>query len=142
MPCLALLRIDNPATISVIDEDRSPSSSGGVGSRKCTERCLRDGVSRPNARLIAASSGARLGRLLSVQRTLTHRLGVGFGLGLQRSLAQYSDCRHGAATSTVPTSDIGNLQVNGSLQLPVALYCDGTECVVFGNHGSDDRTSR
>src|ERR1022692_2636555 len=111
------------------DAERAPSPECDDGADLATSYfsggvdCADSGVGATLARECA--------RLLPIQRAGSHCVVGGVRNWLQLSLGQRRGRSDRAATPGLPLSADRNLQIGGSLQLPVALHCGWTECIDF-----------
>src|ERR1700730_8023921 len=84
------------ATILLIHEEFAPAPDRLAG-HGCSAGCLPGSIRRQAARVVSTSSRACVDRILPIQRTFPHCLGIGFGVRIQRAVAKHSPGGYGTA---------------------------------------------
>src|SRR5277367_5675594 len=122
-------RIDDTpgsATASNMDADCTSGKVCGPGS-ELPGRGLYARVDRTPSRFVRTSARPHFERLLSIQRAFAHCLGAGFGVRLQRALAEYAGISDCPATSNLSDAGGRHLQIGGPLQLLVIVDRTGSQ---------------
>src|SRR5450755_3422898 len=124
-----------------IDGERAPSPNCNQGGGLATYY-FSGGANHADMGLVATVARERLAVLLSIQRTVSYSLVDRVRRWLQLSLGQCHCNANGAAAADLPLFTGGNLQIGGSLQLPVTPDRRWTECGLLRAHRGVDSSDR
>src|SRR5579863_851474 len=94
---------------------------GRIEGHGCSASCVPGCIHRQAASVVSTTSGAGMDTFLSIQRTGSHRLGVGFRIWIQRAVAKHSHSANSTTTTALSFSTSSNLQICRGLQSPIVM---------------------